>query len=218
MFTLSFCLGAANPRRIDLASLVAGSALALVALASALPLRTAVSPAQQVMPRGLVVQLHASDASLVALRDRAETVRAQLLGLPGVGAIRLHGLLTTGLDVEYAPARLARLGITPDDLRAAVPAQAHASPGHIAVRLDAAQDGPQAIADRIVHASGQAFRLGDVATVARVDIDPVSVLSRDGHPAVDVEIVPAPGIAAGSLDGLVKARMEGMAAPGVTLK
>ena len=115
------------------------------------------------------------------------------------------------------PARLARLGITPDDLRKAVPAQTRASPGHIAVRLDAVRDGPQPIADRAVRSGGQIFRLGDVATVARVEIDPVSVLSRDGHPAVDVEVVPANGVVAGSLDASIKARIGGMIMTGLTL-
>ncbi len=217
MFTLSLGHCLASPRRSPPTGLaVGGAAFVLLALATAVPLRSAVSPARQAVQPRRVVTVQA--ASLLSLRDAAEGVRARLLTLPGVGAVRLHGLLTTGLEVDYARARLARFGITPGELRAALPSQAQeTSPGHLAMPLDSVEDGPQPIADRIVHAGGRSLRVGDVATVARLGIEPVSVLSRDGRPAVDVEIVPALGAAAGSLDRLAT-MVERIAPQGVAVR
>ncbi len=194
MLTLSHCQVAAAARRFEQAGLAALGAAALAAavlVSPALPRLNGASVPPARTER--VLTLSAPDGSLTRLRDAAEQARAELLGRPGVGAVTLRGLVTTGLEVEYAPARLARSGVTVGDLRAAVPAQSVA-PGRIVLSLDAAQGGPQPVADRIVHGRGKAVRLGDVATVARVAIAPVSTLSRNGHPAVELVVLPAPGV------------------------
>ncbi len=127
------------------------------------------------------IELRAETAA--RLRDEAEALRARLLQVEGVTAVRLVGLNQTRLAVEYAPRRLARSGLTPADLRAVLPVdEAQTRPGHLALRSDTALD-VQAVADLRLKGT----RLGDVALVVRDRLEPpVSTLSVDGQPAVEV--------------------------------
>jgi multidrug efflux pump subunit AcrB len=147
--------------------------------------------------------------TLAALDASAEALRARLLALPGVGAVALRGVQTAGLEVLYAPARLARLGVREADLRAALPGQpTMAAPGRISLSPAAAQGGPQVIADLPVRAGQRVFRLGDLAAVARTPLrSPVSTLRRGGRPAVEVTVVPARGAAGPALDRAVAASL-----------
>ncbi len=127
------------------------------------------------------------DGSVVALRDKAEEMRARMSALPGVGAVTLIRLREQGLAVEYTPRRLARFGLTLSSLEAAVPAdQAHSRPGHLVLRAEAAGD-LQGVADLPVRAGGRIFRLGDVAMVMRV---PVSTMEIGEQPAAELGVVP----------------------------
>ena len=130
------------------------------------------------------------DTSLTTLRERAEATRAQLLARHGVAAVTLEGLRQQGVAIDYAPRRLAALGISPQELTAGLQVDASQSrPGHVA--LAAAAPGLQSVADRQVHAGRQIVRLGDVALVSRVRLDPpVSTLEVQGVPAVLVVVTP----------------------------
>ncbi len=130
------------------------------------------------------------DTSLTTLRDRAEATRALMLARPGVAAVTLEGLRQQGVAIDYAPRRLAALGILPQDLTNGLQVDASQSrPGHVA--LTAAAPGLQSVADRQVHAGRQVVRLGDVALVSRVRLDPpVSTLQVQGVPAVLVMVTP----------------------------
>ena len=219
MFALPFLPACHAPNRADRAGLALGGLAVLAALASALALR----PATYSEPQPRVVQadatLVATDDSLLTLREAAENTRARLLGMPGVGAVKLTGLIVTGLEVDYTPARLASLGITPDRLRMALPAQADgSSEGHLRLSREAAQDGAQAIANLPVYDHGRHWRIGDIATVARMKLDPVSVLIRDGHPAVHITVVPAPDTPAASLTGEIAAVLGGSMPPGIAVR
>ena len=157
---------------------------ALVGAAAVVPHGTARSPA---FTAPVIVQ----DSSVSALRDKAEAMRARLLGSPGVGAVTITGLRQQGLAVEYTPRRLARLGLTPASLAIAVPAdQAQSRPGHLVLRTEAAGD-VQGVADLPVRAGGRTLRLGDVAMVMRVPLAvPVSTMTIEGQPAAELGVVP----------------------------
>lgn len=150
-----------------------------------------------------------------ALADTAEAARARLLALPGVGAVTLNGLQVAGLELDYSPARLLRLGVREADLRAAVPVQdGPARPGRLPLRLDASQGGPESVVNLPVQAGSRVFRLGDLVSVARVPLrEPLPILRHDGHPAVEISVVPAIGAAGPTLDRRVADSLATMKLP-----
>ncbi len=131
------------------------------------------------------------DASVTALRDKVEAMRAQLRHLPGVGAVTITGLHQQGLAVDYNARHLAGFGLTPDDLAASVPSdQAQSRPGHLVLQATAEGD-VQAVANLPVRAGRQVFRLGDVAMVLRAPLNtPVSTMRVEGQPAARLHLVP----------------------------
>ena len=166
---------------------LAGAVLTLGLVAAGQPARLRQA---DVIPLPVTAPIVLQDTSLTALRDRAEATRAQLLGRPGVAAVTLEGLRQQGVAIDYAPRRLATLGVSPQDLTEGLQVDASQSrPGHVA--LTAAAPGLQSVADRQVHAGRQVVRLGDVALVSRVRLDPpVSTLQVQGVPAVLVMVTP----------------------------
>jgi len=156
------------------------------------------SDATDPQPAPLSITLEAADlrAPVTDLADRTEALRAALLTVPGVGEVREAGLQQVRLFIDTTPARLRAFGLTEADLAASVPLDPAAStPGHLAVRRSASQAGLQAVLNLPVRAGGRVFRLGDVALVSRARLDPpVSTLLHAGRPAVELTIVPAPGV------------------------
>lgn len=163
--------------------------------------------------------LMADGTALASLADRAEAVRARLLATSGIGAVALRGLETSGLEVIYAPARLAQLGISPQMLAAAVQGDAKAGqPGRIILRRNVVQGGLQAMVDLPVRSGRGVFRLGDIATVARTILPvPVSTLTRNGQPAVRIVVTPVAGGTRLEIDHAIAAIQAGAGAPGTRL-
>ncbi len=177
-------LFAAEPGLIGRRLLAVTAAGALVAAAAIIPQGKARAPA---FSAPVIVQ----DSNVVALRDKAEAMRAAMLRLPGVAAVTITGLRQQGLAVEYTPGRLAKLGLTAASLAAALPAdQAQSQPGHLVLQAKAAGD-MQGVANFPVRAGGRVFRLGDVAMVMRVPLAaPVSTMDIEGQPAAQLSVVP----------------------------
>ena len=179
-------LPAAGDGRLAVRASLAGAALALGLFAAGQPARLHPSgPAP--LPEAAPIVLQNADVRV--LRDRAEAVRAQLLARPGVAGVTLEGLGQQGVAIDYAPRRLAALGISPQALAAGLQVDDRQSrPGH----LQLAASGPpvlQSVADRQVQAGRQRVRLGDVALVSRVRLDPpVSTFQVKGVPAVLVRV------------------------------
>ncbi len=181
-------LPSAGDGRLAVRASLAGAALALGLFAAGQPARlhpSGSAPLPDVAP--IVLQ----DADVTVLRDEAEAVRAQLLARPGVGAVTLEGLRQQGVAIDYAPRRLAALGISPQALTAGLQVDAGESrPGHLQLAASG-QQGLQSVADRQVHAGRQFVRLGDVALVSRMKLDPpVSTFQVKGVPAVLVRVTP----------------------------
>ena len=170
-------------RALGAAGVLAGSVLSLGLAwglaAGQLPAQADPAAPQAAAP--IVLQ----DTSLPALQDKAETARARLLAQPGVSAVTLEGLRQQGLAIDYSPRRLAALGISPQELAAGLQTDASQSrPGHLALAAGS-QPSRRSVADRVV----KGVRLGDVAVVSRVKLDPpVSTLQVQGVPAVLVMV------------------------------
>jgi multidrug efflux pump subunit AcrB len=131
------------------------------------------------------------------VRD-AETLRQRLLHVQGVKKVNIIGEQAERIFVEFSYDRLATLGVTPQDIFAALnsrnvmtPAGSIESKGpQVFVRLDGAIDDLQDIRDTPVAAHGRTLKLSDIAEVKRGYEDPATFLIRNnGEPTVLLGVV-----------------------------
>lgn len=131
------------------------------------------------------------------VRD-AETLRQRLLHVPGVKKVNIIGEQSERIYVEFSHDRLATLGVSPQDVFAALNSQnALTAAGSVEtkgpqvfIRLDGAFDGLQKIRDTPVVSQGRTLKLSDIATVKRGYEDPATFTVRNGgQPALLMGIV-----------------------------
>jgi len=131
------------------------------------------------------------------VRD-AESLRQRLLHVPGVKKVNIIGEQAEKIYVEFSHDRLATLGVSPQDVFAALNSQNALTPAgsvetkgpEVFVRLDGAFDSLQKIRDTPVVAHGRTLKLSDIATVKRGYEDPATFMIRnDGDPALLLGIV-----------------------------
>ncbi|MCB1495491.1 MAG: efflux RND transporter permease subunit [Bauldia sp.] len=141
--------------------------------------------------------LSADGMSPADLKDVAEDMRQRLLRVADVNKVDVIGAQPERIYVEFSHARLATLGITPDQIFASVAGQNAVVPGgsvdtaadRIALRVTGAFTGTEAIAAVPVAANGRTFRLGDIATVRRGYQDPSDFIIREGgRPAIGIGV------------------------------
>jgi multidrug efflux pump subunit AcrB len=128
----------------------------------------------------------------------AETVRQQLLHVPGVKKVNIIGERPEKIFVEFSHERLATLGIAPTAIFESLNKQnvltaagsIETQGPSVVVRLDGAFDDLKRIEDTPVVVNGRTLRLADVATVRRGYEDPATFLIRhDGEPALILGVV-----------------------------
>lgn len=131
------------------------------------------------------------------VRD-AETLRQRLLRVPGVKKVNIVGEQSERIFVEFSHERLATLGVSPQDLFAALHGQNALTPAgsvdtkgpQVFIRLDGAFDELQKIRDTPVAAQGRTLKLSDVATVTRGSEDPATFMVRNGgEPALLLGVI-----------------------------
>ncbi|HEY7296953.1 MAG TPA: efflux RND transporter permease subunit, partial [Xanthobacteraceae bacterium] len=141
--------------------------------------------------------LTADGMSLADLKTRAEDIRQRLLRVPDVNKVDIIGERPQKIFIEFSHAKLAALGVTPQQIFDSVARQNAVVPGgsidtsadHINVRVTGAFSGMAAIAAVPVTANGQTFRLGDIATVSRGYEDPPTfILREEGKPALGIGV------------------------------
>jgi multidrug efflux pump subunit AcrB len=141
--------------------------------------------------------LTADGLNLADLKKRAEDIRQVLLRVPGVNKVDLIGVQPEKIFIEFSHAKLATLGITPQQIFDSVARQNAVTAGgsvetsadRIHLRVTGAFSGAEAIAAVPVQVDGRVFRLGDIATVKRGYEDPPSFLVRDGgKPALGIGV------------------------------
>lgn len=121
------------------------------------------------------------------VRD-AEILRQRLLHVPGVKKVNIVGEQPERIYVEFSHDRLATLGVSPQDVFAALHGQNVLTPAgsvetkgpQVFVRLDGAFDELQKIRDTPIPAQGRSLKLSDIATVKRGYEDPATFLVRNG--------------------------------------
>ncbi|MGC1024494.1 efflux RND transporter permease subunit [Pantoea agglomerans] len=133
----------------------------------------------------------------VLARD-AESLRQQLLHVPGVKKVNIIGEQSERIFVSFSHDRLATLGISPQDIFSALNSQNFLTPAgsidtsgpQVFIRLDGAFDKLEKIRETPVVAQGRTLRLSDVATVERGYEDPATFMVRNqGEPALLLGII-----------------------------
>ena len=131
------------------------------------------------------------------VRD-AEMLRQRLLHVAGVKKVNIIGEQPERIYVEFSHERLATLGVSPQDVFAALNNQNALTPAgsvesrgpQVFIRMDGALDELQKIRDTPVVAQGRTLKLSDIATVERGYEDPSTfVLRNAGEPALLLGIV-----------------------------
>jgi len=121
------------------------------------------------------------------VRD-AEALRQRLLHVPGVKKVNIIGEQAERIFVSFSHDRLATLGVSPQEIFAALNGQNMLTPAgsietvgpQVFLRLDGAFDKLQKIRDTPVVVQGRSLKLSDVATVERGYEDPATFLVRNG--------------------------------------
>src|SRR5689334_4503956 len=139
----------------------------------------------------------ADGLGMADLKRRAEDIRQVLLRVSAVNKVDLIGVQPEKIFVEFSHAKLATLGITPQQIFDSMARQNAVTAGgsvetsadRIHLRVTGAFSGAEAIAAVPVQVDGRVFRLGDIATVKRGYEDPPSFLVReDGKPALGIGV------------------------------
>lgn len=131
------------------------------------------------------------------VRD-AETLRQQLLHVPGVKKVNIIGEQAERIYISFSHERLATMGLSTQDIFNALNSQNALTPAgsietrgaQIFIRLDGAFDELQKIRDTPFIAQGKTLKLSDVATVERGYEDPPTLQIRNqSEPALLLGIV-----------------------------
>jgi Cation/multidrug efflux pump len=121
-----------------------------------------------------------------------------LLHVPGVKKVNIIGEQAERIYVQFSHDRLATLGVSPQDVFAALNGQNALTPAgsvetkgpEVFIRLDGAFDNLQKIRDTPVVVQGRTLKLSDIATVERGYEDPATFMIRNnGEPALLLGIV-----------------------------
>ncbi|MBX8530995.1 efflux RND transporter permease subunit [Pseudomonas cichorii] len=131
------------------------------------------------------------------VRD-AESLRQRLLHVPGVKKVNIIGEQAERIFVSFSHDRLATLGISPQEIFAALNSQNVLTPAgsietlgpQVFLRLDGAFDRLKKIRDTPVSVQGRTLKLSDIATVERGYEDPATFQVRNnGEPALLLGVV-----------------------------
>ncbi len=140
--------------------------------------------------------------SSAQLHEYAERLRADLLRVPGVNKVDFIADPQQRVYVEIDSARLAKLGLTPQQIAAAVDGQNAVSPAglyttaddRVYVRPSGQFEDLGALGNALVRVHGHSQRLADLATLRRGDEDPPSQQMRlDGRPVLGIGVTMQPG-------------------------
>jgi multidrug efflux pump subunit AcrB len=129
---------------------------------------------------GSIFALSADGFTYAEVKDYADFVRQQLLGVPSVAKVELYGVQDEKIFIEFSSKKFAQLGIPFDSVVAQINAQ-NAVEGsgvlvtatdNLQVRVSGALATAQELENMPLRANGNNFRLGDFATVTRGFADP----------------------------------------------
>jgi multidrug efflux pump len=145
----------------------------------------------------LIFALTSDGFSHRALRDHAERVRAELLGVPDVAKIDLIGTQDEKIYLEFSTQQLAAMGLDVSQLVETLQAQNAIQPSgtvdaaaeKIAIRVSGQFTSEESLKAVNFRVNGRFFRLSDIAKVRRAYVDPEQPMFRyNGIPAIGLAI------------------------------
>ena len=136
-----------------------------------------------------------------ALRDRVETIRRDLMSLPDIGKIQLLGEQEEQVVIAFSPQKMAGLGVTLQQVAAALQAQNAIAPSgtartekeNIALRVSGAFTSEESLKTVTLHVGDRYIPLTDIATLSREPAEPPTPLFRvNGQAAIGLAVSMAP--------------------------
>ncbi len=129
---------------------------------------------------GSIFALSGDGFTMAEVKDYADFVRQQLLGVPSVSKVELYGVQEEKIFIEFSSRKFAQLGVPFDTIVQQINAQ-NAVQGsgvlvtptdNLQVRVSGQTRSTKEIEDMPLRVNGNSFRLGDFAKVTRAYIDP----------------------------------------------
>ena len=142
--------------------------------------------------------------SLAEIEDYAKLLRRELLMVDGVGAVELWGVQTEVVNVEVSRAKMAQLGLSPQQALSTLSDQGsvvsdgrlHIEEQNVRVATTGAFDSLDEMGSVLIRGQGSdsMIRLDDVATITRNYLDPPrDLLLFNGHPAIGLGVATVEG-------------------------
>ena len=129
---------------------------------------------------GSIFALSGDGFTMAEVKDYADFVRQQLLGVPSVSKVELYGVQDEKIYIEFSTRKFAQLGVPFDTIVQQINAQ-NAVEGsgvlvtptdNLQVRVSGQTRTVKELEDLPLRVNGNSLRLGDFATVRRGYIDP----------------------------------------------
>ena len=136
------------------------------------------------------------------LHDYAENIRQEVLRVDGIGKVDLIGDQTQHVVIELDPVRMARMGLSAQEIGQTLARQNAVAPAGrfstgsdlVYVQVSGQLNTVQDIAQTLLSTHGQSIRLGDIATIRRGYDDPqTQYLRHEGQVALGIGITMAKG-------------------------
>ncbi|MGF1741427.1 efflux RND transporter permease subunit [Vibrio profundum] len=145
-----------------------------------------------------VYALKAPDMPERLLVRKAESIRQQLLSVPGVKKVDILGEQPERIFVDFSYAKLANLGVEPEAIFSALQNANDLSPAgsietkdrRVYMRLDSNYTGVKDVGNTVVASGGHTFYLKDIANITRGYEDPATYKIRNaGKPSLVFSVV-----------------------------
>jgi len=138
------------------------------------------------------------------IEDYAKTLRRELLQVEGVGSIALWGVQTEVVYLEVSRAKIAELGMSPQQLLSTMQTQGavvpdskiHFGQHSLRIAVSGGFDSLQELGDVLFYSpiSKSSIRLSDVVDIRRGYLDPPrDLLYFNGQPAIGIGVATVPG-------------------------
>ncbi|CUH95759.1 putative membrane protein [Propionispora sp. 2/2-37] len=146
---------------------------------------------------GSIYALTADGYSYEEMRDQAEKIRRNLLGVNNVKKVDLLGVQPEKIYIEMESSKLAQLGLDPNLIMNAVKTQSAMSASgmvetasdNIYVRVSGIFENIEDLKNLPIRANDRTFRLGDIASIQRSYSDPIEPkMFFNGQPAIGIAV------------------------------
>ena len=168
---------------------------------------------------GIFLSLYGKGYSNQSLRDFAETLRRELVVIPGVGKVVISGIIPEEIQIEVSRAKMASFNITPQRLHAILSQQNVVSNagnvlvGNKKIRLNPTGEfsSVQELSTVVISEPGapKSVYLRDIATITQgVTHAPNNIYRANGMQAVMLGVSFAPNVSVINVGNLVKEKLN----------